>query len=409
MSGARTVNRSSRGKGKFVAGEDQGIRGAAGPGAQASAADRIDFEAMLPLLPHLLDSLTDAVLVVDRSQRIVAANRRYLEVFGRGQAQVAGAVCHVAVRCPVSPGEAADTCVACEVLRERKPTRRIRILPGEDGVTRRWEATFSPILDRSGEVSHVVEVWRDVSERTRLESQISHNERLASLGILAAGVGHEINNPLASVMAGIESLNRWLERRDFGEQGVAESAEVLQLLEREVTRCRETTDKLMMLAQPYATAPSWVNLNQVIQDTLGLLRFQAREQGVAVSHRLDPELPQIWARDTGMRSVFMNLLMNALQAMEDGGRIEVVTAAHGDRVTAIVEDSGPGIPADIVGRIWDPFFTTKPVGLGTGLGLSVTHRIVTRHGGSIRVEAPPGGGTRFAIDLPVRGSGGADV
>ena len=392
----------------FVAGDDQGIRGAV-PRADAAATDRIDFEAVLPLMPNLLDSLTDAVLVVDRFQRVVAANRRYLEVFGRDRARVAGAVCHAAVHCPEAPGEAVDSCVACEVLRERKATRRTRTLPDGQGGMRRWEATFSPILDPAGEVSHVVELWRDVSERTRLESQISHNERLASLGILAAGVGHEINNPLASVMAGIESLNRWLERRDFGEQGVAESTEVLQLLEREVTRCRETTDKLMMLAQPYATAPSWVNLNQVIQDMLALLRYQAREHRVTISHALDPVLPEIWAKDTGMRSVFMNLLMNALQALENGGRIHVLTAGHGDHLTAVVEDSGPGIPADIAGRIWDPFFTTKPIGMGTGLGLSITHRIVTRHGGSIRVETPPGGGTRFVIELPVRGSGGADV
>ena len=379
------------------------------PGALRGPAVRMDVEAMLPLLPHLLDSLSDAVLVVDRYQQVVVANRRYLEVFGAQRPDVAGESCRAAIHCPEAPGEPATACVACEVLRERKAARRMRNLHDANGLPRRWEATFSPILGADGEVSHVVEVWRDITERTHLESQISHNERLASLGILAAGVGHEINNPLASVMAGIESLNRWLARRDFAEQGLAEAAEVLGLLEREVTRCRETTDKLMLLAQPFSTVASWVDVNKAIHDTVSLLRHQARKHQVRMSETLDPELPKIWAKETGMRSVLMNLMMNAVQAMTAGGDLNVVTSCHGDRVTVVVEDTGPGIPTHLLDKIWDPFFTTKPIGKGTGLGLAITNRIVTRHGGSIRVESPPGRGARFTVELPVNGSGGTDV
>ena len=389
--------------------DDPGTRKEPAPVVIGEASDRMDSAAMLPLLPHLLDSLGDAVLVVDRYQHVVAANRRYLEAFGADRSQMAGESCRAAVHCPEAPGEPAAACVACEVLRERKPSVRMRTLSDAAGQPRRWEATFSPILGSNGEVSHVGEVWRDITERTQLESQISHNERLASLGILAAGVGHEINNPLASVMAGIESLNRWLGRRDFDRHGVAEAAEVLELLEREVTRCRETTDKLMLLAQPYSTAPSWVDINKAIHDTVSLLRHQARKHQVRMSESLESTLPKIWAKETGMRSVLMNLLMNAVQAMTGGGDLKVVTTLQGDRVVVVVEDSGPGIPAHLLDRIWDPFFTTKPIGKGTGLGLAITNRIVTRHGGSIRVDSPPGGGARFTVELPVNGSGGTDV
>ncbi len=370
---------------------------------------RIDFDQLLPILPSLIDTLHDAVLVVDKHQRIVAANRRYIEAFGNMGPQTAGSICHDALHCPEAPADGSGACIACDVLRDKKPLRRLRNLPDASGQQRRWEATFSPIFDPAGEVSHVVEIWRDVTERTQLESQLSHNERLASLGILAAGVGHEINNPLASVMAGVESLMRWLARGDYSAEEVAEAEETLRALDREVTRCRETSDKLMLLAQPISTAPSWVDLNKAVRDTISLLRYQARRQGVEVVEALDAELPQIWAKDTGMRSVLMNLMMNAVQAMASGGTLRVATARQGKRVVVTVEDTGPGIAPQVAQRIWDPFFTTKPLGKGTGLGLSITNRIVTRHGGSIRLESTPGQGARFIIELPVAGPGGSDV
>jgi hypothetical protein len=383
---------------------DAGAPRAAGP----DVSGRVDLERVRSILPSLIDSLADAVLVVDKHQRVVAANRRYVEVFGNTYVGMAGSVCHDTLHCPEAPGEAPATCVACDVLREKRPMRRLRNLPDEDGQQRRWEATFSPIFGPDGEVSHVVEVWRDITERTALESQLSHNERLASLGILAAGVGHEINNPLASLMAGIESLGRWITRREFTPEGVAEAEEILQTLDREVARCRETTDKLMLLAQPYSTAPSWVDLNKAVRDTVSLLRYEARRHSVEMIEELDPELPQIWAKDTGMRSILMNLMMNAVQAMANGGALRVVTTRSGSRVTVTVEDTGPGISSRIADRIWDPFFTTKPVGKGTGLGLSITHRVVTRHGGTIRLEHPERG-ARFVVELPVAGSGGTNV
>jgi signal transduction histidine kinase len=295
-------------------------------------------------------------------------------------------------------------------MEQKQPARRLRSLPDATGAQRRWEATFTPILDDAEQVTHVVEVWRDVTDRTQLEAQLSHSERLASLGMLAAGVGHEINNPLASVLAGVESLNRWLERADFSADGRSEANEVLAVLAREVHRCRETTDKLMLLARPFSIAPSWVTLNQVALDTVSLLRFQMRKQQVEVVETLDPDLPQIWARDTAMRAVCMNLMINALQAMPAGGTLTVSTARQDStRVVLTVQDTGAGIAPEHVQRIWDPFFTTKPMGQGTGLGLSITQRIVARHGGDIQLENAPGGGARFIVVLPIGGSGGSGV
>jgi two-component system, NtrC family, sensor kinase len=253
-------------------------------------------------------------------------------------------------------------------------------------------------------------VWRDITDRSQLESQLSHSERLASLGMLAAGVAHEINNPLASILAGAESLGRWLQRVEGLDPAERhEAIEVIQLLERETQRSRETTDKLLLLAQPYRQAPVWVDLNRAVRDTLALLGYQMRRQNVEAVEELDPGLPLLWARESGIRGVFMNLCMNAVQAMPAGGTLTVRTRSAGNRIRCDIEDTGTGIDPEHLARIWDPFFTTKPVGQGTGLGLSITQRIVHRHGGTIRVQSGPGQGARFSLELPTAGPGGTHV
>jgi two-component system, NtrC family, sensor kinase len=377
----------------------------------AGLALRFDTQQVRQILPQLIDALSDAVVVVDGAHRVVAANRRYVEAFGLRREQVAGVRCRMALNCPeADPTGGEPHCAACDVIHLKQPRRLLRTLPDASGAQRRWEATMNPVLDAQGNVTHVVEVWRDISERSRLESQLSHSERLASLGILAAGVAHEINNPMASILAGVESLQRWLVRTpEVPAEPRVEADEVLMLLEREARRCRETTDKLLLLAQPYRVAPGWVDLNRAVSDTLSLLRYQMRKQRVEAVEDLAPDLPAVWAREGGMRSVVMNLSMNAVQAMPGGGTLTLRTRSLGRAVTLEVADSGPGISPDHQDRIWDPFFTTKPVGEGTGLGLSITQRIIVRHGGSIHLESRPGEGAHFVVELPIAGPGGDGV
>jgi PAS domain S-box-containing protein len=385
-------------------------RTSAAPPTPAPAGQRFDEDQLQPILPQLIDSLSDAVVVVDRQQRLVAANAQYIQCFGMRRSDLIGSRCTEVLHCPEDlAGGDGGRCAACETFETRRPARRLRSVPDAGGVMRRWEASFNPVLDANGQVTHVVEVWRDVTVRSQLEAQLGHSERLAALGTLAAGVGHEINNPLASLMAGIESLERWLGRRQFDEAKVGEAAEILILLEREVTRCRETTDKLMLLAQPYSAEPAWFDLNQAVRDTLSLLGHQMRKQGIEAIEDLDPELPPIWARHSSMRGVCMNLMMNAVQAMPEGGRLTARTRRRGRAVLLHIEDTGHGIAPEHLDRIWDAFFTTKPVGQGTGLGLSITHRVITRHGGTIRVESRFGDGARFIVEIPIEGSGGSGV
>lgn len=371
--------------------------------------NRFDLGQIQPILPQLIDSLSDAVLVVDAQQRVVAANRRYVETFGRGDGAIAGRVCDEAVDCPERiDGLTRDRCATCDVLALHHPTRRLRVVPDATGAQRRWEGTFSPVTGASNTITHIVEVWRDVSERSNLESQLSHSERLASLGVLAAGVAHEINNPLAGILAGVESLQRTQAQETAEGSKGREAADLLRVLERETKRIRDITDKLMLLAQPHSDAADWVDLNRAAADTLHLLRYQMKEQGVRAIELLQADLPHVWATEIGIRSVCLNLMMNAVQAMPSGGALTVKTSRHGAAtVTMEVADTGPGIPSQHFERIWDPFFTTKPTGQGTGLGLSITQRVVTRVGGRIRAENLEGGGARFVMELPIGRPGGA--
>ncbi len=365
-----------------------------------------DIAGIRDILPALIDALPDAVVVVDRARRVVATNRRYVEAFGARRADVVGGACSEALICPQAREGDAERCVACEVFESCTPRRRLYQVPDASGAMRRYEATFSPIAGADGAVTHVVEVWRDISDRSQLEVQLSHSERLASVGILAAGVAHEINNPLASILAGVEGLDRWLKRARFDAEGVKEAAETIELLGREIERSRETTQKLMLLGRSYDTTPAWVDLNRAVRDTLGLLGYELRKHDIEAVESLDSELPQIWAREAAVRGICMNLMINAVQAMSGGGRLTVTTARKPDQVRLAIEDTGHGIAPEHLERIWDPFFTTKPVGQGTGLGLSITSRIVARHGGRIAVRSSPGHGARFEVELPVHGTGG---
>src|SRR5262245_30379371 len=302
------------------------------PPPRDAAAERIDMTAVLPILPALMDALSDGVVVLDRDRRLVAANRRYVEAFGMKRADAACAACPDARGAPAME-DGFTRCPACEAFDTGRPQRRLRQIADSSGAMRRYETIYSPVMGEDGRASHVVEVWRDITERSRLEIQLSHSERLASVGILAAGVAHEINNPLASMLACVETLARWLERGNFAAADLEEARETIELLEHEIERCRETTGKLRLLGRSYDASPGWVDLNAAVRDTLALLRYELRTRQLEAVEQLDAGLPKIWAREAGIRGICMNLTINAVQAMGSGGRLTVTTRHADDAVT----------------------------------------------------------------------------
>ena len=229
-----------------------------------------------------------------------------------------------------------------------------------------------------------------------MRTQLAQSDKLSSIGLLAAGVAHEINTPLAVISSYAQMLSKQL-------RGDARLGPVLDKITQQSFRAAEIANGLLNFSRTSTTEFRSTDLNQVIRDTLSLLEHQFKTAQIIVDLDLAEELPPINGNPGKLQQVFLNLLLNAKEAMPGGGRVRVATLANG-HVEAIVADSGSGIAPEHLKRIYDPFFTTKNIpGLkrGTGLGLAVSYGIIQEHAGKIHVESAIGAGTTFHLEFPM--------
>ncbi len=246
------------------------------------------------------------------------------------------------------------------------------------------------------EVALIVERKEAAEEKSRLQGQLIHADRLATIGQLAAGVAHELNEPLGSILGFAQLAKKC---RDLPEQAERDMEKIVTAS----LYAREVIKKLMVFGRQMPPRKSQVNLNQVIEEGLYFLEGRCVKEGIQVVRKLAPDLPEITADPAQLNQILVNLVVNAVQAMPGGGTLMVSTRVNESSVMLIVEDTGAGMSKDVLEKIFLPFFTTKEVDEGTGLGLAVVHGIVTAHGGSIDVESQPGHGTRFEVRLPLSG------
>lgn len=246
----------------------------------------------------------------------------------------------------------------------------------------------------SGEHTGALVVLEDVTTRVRLEEQLQQREKLSSIGLLAAGVAHEINTPLTGVSSYTQMLLGMFAGHD-------PKHKLLEKIHRQTERATGIVNNLLNFSRTgSATEFGEVELNHVLDDTLQLLEPQLRHSQIEIVRDYEPHLPRVYGNAGKLQQVFTNLLLNARDALPAGGRVTLRTHADDDAVVAHVSDNGIGIAPENVARIYDPFFTTKGVGRGTGLGLAVSYGIVQEHAGHISVESAPGRGTTFRITLP---------
>ena len=237
-------------------------------------------------------------------------------------------------------------------------------------------------------------VYVDVSERKHLEGQLIQSEKMAAIGQLAAGIAHELRNPLAIVMNALYDLGQHLGSDD------TTVTEDLGIAEEEIGRAQAIIRNLLEFSRETGTAIERVDVNQLLERTVQLLHKHVETGGIRVVTELG-DIPPCAANANAIRQILLNLVTNAVQAMPDGGELHLRTERPSDdRIRLQVIDTGVGIPADQLSRIFDPFFTTKEPGQGTGLGLSVVHTVVQRYRGEISVSSQPGKGSTFTIDLP---------
>jgi signal transduction histidine kinase len=245
------------------------------------------------------------------------------------------------------------------------------------------------------QLAHRVERRQAEAEKQKLQEQLRHADRLATIGQLAAGVAHELNEPLGGILgfAQLASKDKELPKQTH---------EDLARIVKASLHAREVVKKLMLFARQMPPRDIKIDLNRAVEDSLYFLESRCAKSGVEMVSDLSRDLPEIIGDLSQLQQVVINLVVNSIQAMSNGGRLLISTFADKDHVFLAVEDTGVGMSEDIKQQAFVPFFTTKDVNEGTGLGLSVVHGIVVSHGGSIQVESEPGLGSRFEIQLPIR-------
>ena len=272
-----------------------------------------------------------------------------------------------------------------------------------NGKIRYFDVTATPIEDIHGEMNRALVFLRDVTGKRLQELQLMQAEKLSSIGVLAAGVAHEINNPLSSVAGYAEALLRRLnDEKSLAEDPRLEDfPKYLQVIIRESYRCKGIIDCLLSFSRKSDGSVSNVNLNDILQEVLELVRHKSRYEKIDIRMNLQNDLPDVTGDPSGLRQVCMNLLMNAHQAIKGAGVVDISTSTNEQSMVLFqIRDTGCGISRDSIDQIWDPFFTTKEVGQGLGLGLAVTYNIVKRHGGDISVESQIGIGSKFTVRMP---------
>jgi PAS domain S-box-containing protein len=364
-------------------------------------------EAQRRELQAILDATDDEIVVLDRARRVVAANRAYKDRPERARVEVVGRLCsETPAPCPENePGG----CPVRQVLETGRHHRGVAVYVDPEGKERVIEIHGSPLRDRDGVITHAVEVRRDISERRQMEATLAHSERLVSLGLLASGLSHEINNPLGAIAACVDGLRRRLTPAPGEALPTERELErVLARIAGEVERGRQITHRLLKVSRPSSGARTLVDVNRVIEDVLLILAHQVKQDGVRARLELGSRLPPLWTDEPRLGQVLMNLVLNALQAMDGrGGELRITTAPEEEGVRIEVADTGSGIAPEHLRRIYEPFFTTKPPGRGTGLGLFITHQIVTAMGGRIEARSEVDRGTMMTVRFP-RARGGAE-
>lgn len=344
-------------------------------------------------LRALFDSLPNGIYIVDQDYTVIAANKSRATRVGKHPSELAGKTCFAVL---FGRSQPCSGCKVAETFLEGQSTTRTLSESLPDGNVLEWEIVTHPIQGDDGLVNKVILIENDITERRRMEARIIQSEKLAAVGQLAAGVAHEINNPLSAILANVQLLRRDLRDED---EDVQES---LRLIEIASTRAVQVVQNLLSFARKDRGGFTWVSLNDVLQKALTLLQHEILAHGVQVETDFAEDLPEILGNVENLESVWVNLMLNAIDAMPRGeGRLVIRSRHEGDEIRVTIRDNGAGIRQEHLPHIFEPFFTTKDPGKGTGLGLSLCYQIVRQHGGTIQVSSQPGEGSEFVVVLPV--------
>lgn len=344
-------------------------------------------------LETVINSIDDGIVVLDPERKIIAANDAFLRRAENSREQVLGCSCYKLEPAPCSLSD----CPTLACLRSGE--RQVRICERKAGNnTVAWEEIHaSPILDASGKLAQVVEVWRDISERRAAEAKLAESYRLASVGVLASGFSHEMNTPLATTLMCVEGILRETPGGHGGQTEQARIRENASIAREQILRCRSITQHFLRLSRGQRHAGEIVDLNAAIAAAQKLVEPTARAGNVKVVVEPLTMTLHVRADEAELQNLLVNLLLNAIQASKPGSKV-VTAVQDGDSVRIRVIDEGCGIAPEYKQKIFEPFFSLRQG--GTGLGLFLSLNAVRSWGGNIFVESEPGKGSIFEVVMP---------
>ena len=352
-----------------------------------------EVSAQRERLENVINSIDDGIVVLDSERKIIAANDAFVSRIGSSREHVVGNCCYELGRASCNLPD----CPTLAYLRSGVAQVRICERRNSRGLVRWEEIHVSPILDANGGLSHVVEVWRDISERRAAEANLAESHRLASLGVLASGFSHELNTPLGTVLTCVEGILRETPsqpKEKIDEERIRENASIAR---EQLLRCRGITQQFLRLSRGKAHGATPIDLGEAVEAARRLVDPIARENSVRVEVLPFAGSLHVRAGEAQLQDLLINLLLNAVQASRPGDKV-IVEAKGAADIRIRVIDQGCGIAAECLEKIFEPFFSLRKG--GTGLGLFLSLNTVRSWGGDIRVESAPGKGSTFEVVLP---------
>ncbi len=357
------------------------------------------LEANQRHIQGILNGITDVMVILSLDRRISSVNRVFFEMF-EDESPI-GRPCYEVFRRLEKP---CDPCPVETARTSNTVCRQLHIFP-VGGRNRHFEITASPLRDAEGEPCNILLLKRDVTLEKEYQAKYYQAEKMATIGSLAAGVAHEINNPLTAILGFTEALKRRLPKlqKELPQEQWEDFDEYFEIILGECRRCQGIVQNLLDFGRKKSDAFLPVDLNVIVGDTLKLLQNHLkRYPGGHVRLQLSQEPSLVYGDSSQLKQILLNLLSNALDATEEKGSIEVRTFKCKEGwVGLAVEDSGYGIPAEHLGKLFEPFFTTKAAGKGIGIGLSTCYNIIQNHRGEILVCSEQGQGSTFLVKFPL--------
>jgi signal transduction histidine kinase len=358
----------------------------------------LELEKKRKEIQALLDGITDLMLVLSEDLVIQRVNHVFNDWFPG--VDPIGRHCYEIFR---GENSRCDDCPAMRALDLGEIVKDLCIYKMNDSY-RHFDIIASPLKAEPTGERNVLLFKRDVTLEKEFQAQFYQAEKMATIGVLAAGVGHEINNPLTAISGFAEGLQRRIGRLQGRVEPdlIDDFSEYTETIINECLRCRDIVQTLLTFSRPVASSLCPVDVNKCVHDTLFILKHHFKDHhNISVKTTLEPELPMIMGDESQLKQVIINLFTNAFDASGDGGIIRIITRIGGDGgIELLVEDSGCGIPEYLRDKLFEPFFTTKPVGQGVGIGLSTCYSIVKNHQGEITVASEEGKGASFQVSLP---------